>query len=341
MTITAKRFNSLDKVTNLPITEFFTIDNLNTLNDSITELLSIKNKLEPLIKNLGLSTITSTINSIVGDTGLDRITKDIGTSLKDISGLASSSISDLYNNTIGGGTGLLSDIGQLTNSAQQLVSGTITSTEGLLNTVGLGSITQKMHGGLNEITKISNVIDGFTNGNYKIDISNATGICNSITGICAAANSVGLPLPFSKITSGISNVNTILNSGSAVIDKMSKIGNNEGILDVLSVQSFKDAILPYNPEIAGVISKGYSAGSNTINALGETINHFNTFKDKITSIAPDWCTGNNGVVSAKNIVPNSDYAKELKVDTIRNNTTGYVFDNTPTLSIDQILTAVL
>ena len=346
MTIADQRFQSLDKITNIPIADLFTANNIGVLNTVIQTGTSALSSLSNLLNSSGVNSVLTAINNATGSNfSVARLTQDISSGVKDLTGMSVSQLSSAVSNTIstvgstiGNVSAAISNFQQLSTGVQQLVLGTINNPVSLVNSVTNGNATSVIGSITSDINNISGLLNKVSGGNFPTNIVDQNTLNNFSVGLGIAGYAANLPNTFNTIASGISNPQTLLSVGSSLVNNLANQNNTAGMIDILGSNIGK-TINAIDPNITNKATGGFSDSTTTPNGITSL---YNNFSNALTNANPSWNTmPGTTTPSTGNISNNSNLAKAMTTSAKQSIPSTSNYSTIPTLSKDSINSLVL
>ena len=346
MTIADKRFQSLDQITNLPIADLFTANNLGVLNSVIQTGTSALSSLDSLLNSSGINSVLTAINNATGSNfSIARLTQDISTGVKDLTGMSVSQLSSTVFNTIGtiGSTignvsSAISNFQQLGTGVQQLILGAVNNPVSLVNSITNGNITSIVGPITSDINNISSLLNKVSNGSFPTNIIDQNSLNNFSVGLGIAGYAANLPNTFNAIASGISNPQTLLSVGSSLVNNLANQKNTVGMTDILGSNIGK-TINAVDPGITNKATGGFSNSTTTPNGITSL---YNNFSSALTNSNPSWnIIPGTTTPSISNISNNPSLVNAITTTAQQSIPSTNNYSSVPTLSKDSVNSLVL
>ena len=346
MTIADQRFQSLDKITNLPIADLFTANNLGVLNSVIQTGTSALSSLTNILNSSGVNSVLTAINNATGSNfSVARLTQDISTGVKDLTGMSVSQLSSTISSTIGsiGSTignvsSAISNFQQLSTGIQQSVLGAVNNPISLVNSLTNGNITNVIGPVTSDINNISSLLNKISGGSFPTNIIDQNSLNNFSVGLGIAGYAANLPNTFNAIASGISNPQTLLSVGSSLVNNLANQNNTAGMTDILG-SSIGKTINAINPSITNKATGGFSNSSTTPNGITSL---YNNFSSALSNSNPSWnIIPGTTTPSTSNISNNSSLINAMTTTAQQSILSTSNYGSVPTLSKDSVNSLVL
>lgn len=248
MTISAKRFEFLDKTTNVPVTDFVSVTDSSIRNMTEADMKSVMDRISNMLNNAG---------DIAND-GIKGLSLAAKNKLKDL-GVTDEQMSKLFRNTTGV-AGMMSDIvnmpnklydslldnmfpegGMTKNLAREVFKVCVTAGQGNSNLrpfdVNLDCNGNSLAGGNGNCKPagISNLLNALTNGAYGNSLSDVNSIINAATALALASYDANLCGGFNASIAGLNGNKTAINrAGILTMMGLAKTHSVRGTMEVLN-----------------------------------------------------------------------------------------------------------
>lgn len=280
-----KRSDPLNIISNIVDADFTSAVDGKIFNRDIPDIQEILDQVEGLLGKKGKGVIDSVLKqdlSILTDISADGF--DI---LSDVSKLSRGDIASLADKVFRGHEDLIKTFNRLGSEDIGKILGSVTG--GNNETFSLNGITKYLPDGFNDggsLNVVSKMVDDFTGGNFKPNISNTSGLSGIIKGITEKADDLGLDNVFSTLSSHLGDKTALLDAGKSLFTKFASNGKSSSALDILGSGVGGDILSSIGSGGLGSFFKTFKMPE--LGGFSSQSDFLNQASSVLSSVAPNW-----------------------------------------------------